>query len=72
MNLTVGGGIFVLPGLVAAQLGPAALAAYAVCGVAMLLVMLCYAEAGSRVASSGPVSGYSSCWLADAAGPIVR
>ena len=28
INLTVGGGIFVLPGLVAAQLGPAAILAY--------------------------------------------
>ncbi|MGH7517320.1 MAG: APC family permease [Gemmatimonadales bacterium] len=53
INLTIGGGIFVLPPVIAAQLGPAALVAYAVCGLAVALVLLCYAEAGSRVVSSG-------------------
>ena len=60
-----------LPGLVAAQLGPAALAAYAVCGVAMLLVLLCYAEAGSRVASSGGASAYVEAAFGPYAGFIV-
>jgi hypothetical protein len=71
VNLTVGGGIFVLPGVVAAQLGPAALAAYAVCGIAMLLVMLCYAEAGSRVASSGGASAYVEAAFGPYAGFLV-
>jgi amino acid transporter len=71
VNLTVGGGIFVLPGVVAAQLGPAALAAYAVCGVAMLLVMLCYAEAGSRVASSGGASAYVEAAFGPYAGFLI-
>jgi amino acid transporter len=71
VNLTVGGGIFVLPGVVAAQLGPAALAAYAVCGVAMLLVLLCYAEAGSRVASSGGASAYVEAAFGPWAGFVV-
>jgi amino acid transporter len=56
MNLAIGGGIFVLPAVIAVQLGPAALVAYAVCGLAIALVLLCYAEAGSRVVSSGGAS----------------
>ena len=71
VNLTVGGGIFVLPGVVAGQLGAGALAAYAVCAIAMLLVLLCYAEAGSRVASSGGASAYVEAAFGPYAGFLV-
>ena len=60
-----------LPGIVAGQLGPAALVAYAVCGLAMLLVVLCYAEAGSRVASSGGASAYVEAAFGPYAGFVV-
>jgi amino acid transporter len=66
INLTVGGGIFVLPGLVAAQLGPAAILAYLVCSVAVALVFLCFAEVGSRVTRSGGAYAY----IEDAFGPL--
>ena len=36
-NYTIGSGIFVMPALVAAQLGPAAILAYLVCGAVMAL-----------------------------------
>ncbi|HET8624572.1 MAG TPA: APC family permease [Gemmatimonadales bacterium] len=71
VNLTVGGGIFVLPGVVAGQLGSGALAAYAVCAIAMTLVLLCYAEAGSRVASSGGASAYVEAAFGPYAGFLV-
>ena len=58
VNLTVGAGIFVLPALVAAQLGPSAVFAYLACGAAMGLVLLCFAEAGSRVFESGGACAY--------------
>jgi amino acid transporter len=58
VNLTVGAGIFVLPALVAAQLGPAAVFAYLACAAAMGLVLLCFAEAGSRVFESGGACAY--------------
>lgn len=58
VNLVVGGGIFVLPGVLAAGLGPAAVIAYAVCAVAVALVFLCFAEAGSRVSRSGGAYAY--------------
>jgi len=58
VNVTVGGGIFRLPAAAAAALGPAAPAAYVVCGVAMGLIVLCFAEAGSRVALTGGLYAY--------------
>ena len=67
LNCVVGSGIFGLPGLAAAMLGPAAILAYAVCVVLIGLVGLCFAEIGSRVNRAGGVYGYASA----AFGPIV-
>src|SRR5882672_10116215 len=58
-NNIVGSGIFGLPALVAALLGPAAILAYLVCAVLIGLVGLCFAEVGSRVASAGGLYGYA-------------
>jgi amino acid transporter len=58
VNVTVGGGIFRLPADVAGSLGAAAPLAYLVCGVAMGLIALCLAEAGSRVAQTGGPYAY--------------
>jgi amino acid transporter len=58
VNVTVGGGIFRLPAAVAAQMGSAAPLAYLVCTLAMGLVVLCFAEAGSRVALTGGPYAY--------------
>jgi amino acid transporter len=59
-NVTVGGGIFRLPSnpAVAGVLGPAAPLAYVVCGVVMGLIVLCFAEAGSRVRMTGGPYAY--------------
>lgn len=53
LNITVGSGIFLLPALVAAILGPASIIAYLVCGALYFCIMLCFAEMSSRVTSSG-------------------
>src|SRR5688500_2118756 len=58
VNLTVGAGIFALPAAVAALLGPSAILAYLVCGLAVALVFLCFAAAGSRVSRSGGAYAY--------------
>ncbi|HET7462854.1 MAG TPA: amino acid permease [Longimicrobium sp.] len=58
VNITVGGGIFRLPAFVAGQLGSSAPLAYVVCAVAMGLIVLCFAEAGSRVALTGGPYAY--------------
>ena len=66
VNLVVGGGIFVLPGLIAVQLGSAAIFAYLACAVAVALVFLCFAEIGSRVTRSGGAYAY----IEEAFGPF--
>ena len=58
INITVGGGIFRLPADVAAALGPAAPLAYIVCACAMGLIVLCFAQAGSRVSLTGGPYAY--------------
>jgi APA family basic amino acid/polyamine antiporter len=66
VNMIIGAGIFVLPGLIAKLLGPAAIIAYLICSLAVALVFLCFAEAGSRVSRSGGAYAY----IEDAFGPF--
>ena len=58
VNVTIGGGIFRLPADMAATLGATAPLAYLLCAVAMSLIVLCMAEAGSRVAMTGGPYAY--------------
>ncbi|HJU43633.1 MAG TPA: APC family permease [Vicinamibacterales bacterium] len=58
INITIGGGIFVLPATVAQTLGPSAPIAYLVCAAAMALIVLCIADAGSRVSLTGGPYAY--------------
>ncbi len=58
INMTIGGGIFVVPGIVAAGLGPASFVAYLICAGLMILVMLCFAEIGSKISASGGSYAY--------------
>ena len=67
VNVTVGGGIFRLPAGAADGLGRAAPLSYLVCALAMGLIVLCFAEAGSRVALTGGPYAYVEV----AFGPLV-
>ncbi len=67
VNVVIGAGIFGLPGLVAALVGPAALLAYLVVTVLIFLVGLCFAEVGSRVTGAGGLYAYACMSF----GPIV-
>src|SRR5688500_17377325 len=58
INITIGGGIFRLPANVAASMGPSAPIAYIVCALAMALIVLCIADAGSRVSLTGGPYAY--------------
>jgi amino acid transporter len=67
VNVTVGGGIFRLPSGVAAEVGAAAPLAYLACTLAMGLIVLCFADAGSRVSMTGGPYAY----VETAFGPFV-
>jgi amino acid transporter len=66
VNLTVAAGIFALPAVVAASLGPAAVLAYLICALLIVLVLGCFAEVGSHVTTSGGAIAY----VEDAFGPF--
>ena len=59
VNNVVGSGIFVLPAVVAATLGPSAIIAYAICAFAIGLIGVSFAAVGSRVAESGGIYAYA-------------
>jgi APA family basic amino acid/polyamine antiporter len=67
LNCIVGSGIFGLPGIAAAMLGPAAVLAYLLCAVLVSLIGLCLAEVGSRVSHAGGLYAYAT----EAFGPVV-
>ena len=73
VNVTVGGGIFRLPASpeVAGQLGAAAPLAYIVCAIVMGLIVLCIAEAGSRISLTGGPYAYVETTLGRYAGFLV-
>lgn len=66
-NYTVGSGIFVLPAFAVLQLGTTAPLAYLACAIIIGLVVLCFAEAGSRVSTTGGPYAY----VETALGPMV-
>ncbi len=58
VNGVVGAGIFSLPAAMAAAAGDRAPLAYLACALAMAAVVICFAEASSRVPTSGGSYGY--------------
>ena len=58
INIIIGAGIFVLPAIVAARLGAASILAYLICGVLIMLIMLCFAEIGSKITITGGAYSY--------------
>ncbi len=67
VNSAIGAGIFVLPGVIAAILGPSAILAYLICGLAVALVLTCFIEIGSFVRRSGGAVAY----IEEAFGPMM-
>jgi amino acid transporter len=58
VNQVIGGAVFLMPALVAAQLGHWSVWAVASVGVLAMLVALCFAEAGSRFDGTGGAALY--------------
>ena len=57
-NEVVGSGVYRLPAVMATAAGTVAPYAYLACLIAMAAIVLCFAEAGSRVPTSGGPYGY--------------
>jgi basic amino acid/polyamine antiporter, APA family len=67
VNMTIGTTVYVVPALVAAEAGSAGVLAFLACAALMTLVVLCFAEAGSRVSQSGG----TYAWAEIVFGPFV-
>jgi amino acid transporter len=74
INAIIGAGIFGLPAEVFARVGAYSLASFFVCGVAVTLIILCFAEVSSRFSSTGgpyvyareafgPLAGFEVGWM---------
>lgn len=59
VNAIIGSGIFLFPGQLAKEIGPASILAFALCGLLMVLVALCYAELGSMFRQNGGAYVYA-------------
>lgn len=74
INGIIGAGIFGLPSKVFALIGPYSLLAFVVCALVVAMIVLCFAEVGSRFSETGgpylyareafgPVTGFEVGWL---------
>ena len=74
INSMVGAGIFVLPARAYALIGPYSLLAFVVCALVIALIILCFAEVGSRFKETGgpylyaretfgPAAGFQVGWM---------
>jgi amino acid transporter len=58
VNIIIGAGIFILPVIVAERLGEGSITAYLICGSLMILIMMCFAEVGSKITITGGAYSY--------------
>ena len=74
INSMVGAGIFVLPARAFGLIGPYSLVAFVVCALVVALIILCFAEVGSRFKETGgpylyaretfgPAAGFQVGWM---------
>lgn len=72
INGIIGAGIFALPGIVGTQLGAFAIFSYIACGIMLAALLLCYAEIGSGVTSSGGSYAYVDAAFGKLPGYIIN
>jgi amino acid transporter len=53
INIIIGAGIFILPAIVAENAGNLSALAYVISGLLMILIMLCFADIGSKITVTG-------------------
>ena len=58
VNGVIGAGIFALPAIVSIAMGAFGIFGYIFCSILLAAIMLCYAETGSRVTTSGGSYAY--------------
>lgn len=58
VNASIGAGMFALPAIIGIQLGGFGIFCYVVCGLLLAVIMLCYAEAGTRITTTGGSYAY--------------
>jgi basic amino acid/polyamine antiporter, APA family len=72
VNGIIGAGIFALPAIIGMALGAFAIFGYIFCSIMLAAIMLCYAEIGSRVTSSGGSYAYVEAAFGYFAGYIIN
>ena len=72
VNFTIGAGIFALPAIVGIQVGAFGIFSYVFCGIMLAAIMLCYADIGTRVTSTGGSYAYVEAAFGPFAGFIVN
>jgi len=68
----IGAGIFALPAIVSISLGAFSIVAYIFCGILLAAILLCYAEIGSRVTTSGGSYAYVEAAFGNFPGYIIN
>ncbi len=72
INGVIGSGIFALPAIVGIAMGAFGVFSYIFCSIMLAAIMLCYAEVGSRVTSSGGSYAYVEAAFGNFAGFIIN
>jgi amino acid transporter len=72
VNGIIGAGIFALPAIVSIAMGAFGVFSYIFCSIMLAAIMLCYAEIGSRITTSGGSYAYVEAAFGDLPGYLVN
>src|SRR5215216_3524613 len=72
VNGIIGAGIFALPAIVSIQMGAFGVFGYIFCSIMLAAILLCYAEIGTRVTTSGGSYAYVKAAFGNFPGYIIN